>query len=136
MLTYDDNSMSCTNTSNSSVYGTHEHVTYLAQPDFEDNLSPYKTDLDEHEQEILDKTFASPSNNLCETAAKAINDVFRLNVVQNASAYAVVRCGYKFVWYELGYEYFPAANSTSPYALATRQNNVYSANCGQIILFP
>lgn len=56
MLTYDDNSMSCTNTSNSSVYGTHEHVTYLAQPDFEDNLSPYKTDLDEHEQEILDKT--------------------------------------------------------------------------------
>ncbi|KAH7711175.1 hypothetical protein AAVH_21534 [Aphelenchoides avenae] len=136
MLTYDDNGKSCVSHKNYSVYGTHELVTYLAQPDFGDKLRPYKTDLENHEQEILDKTFSSPSNSLCKTAANALNDVLGLSVKDKETAFVVVRCGYEFVWYELGYKYFPAANSTSPYVLTTHANSDYSSNCGQIILFP
>ncbi|KAH7708512.1 hypothetical protein AAVH_24234 [Aphelenchoides avenae] len=136
MLTFNDKGKSCTKDNKDSVYGTHEYVTYLAQPDFGDKLAPYTNLLENYEQEILDKTFSSPSTNLCETAAKAINDVLKLSLVKKASPLAVVRCGYKFIWYELGYEYFPAAYSTSPYKLESSHDNVYSANCGQIVLFP
>ncbi|KAH7711173.1 hypothetical protein AAVH_21532 [Aphelenchoides avenae] len=137
MLTYNDNGKSCKKSNEDSVYGTHEHVTYLAQPDFGDKLRPYKTDLlGKYEQKILDKTFSSTSNDLCETAAMALQDVLGLRVNETASALVAVACGYKFVWYELGYAYFPAANSTSPYTLTTRQNSDYSSKCGQIVLFP
>ncbi|KAH7711170.1 hypothetical protein AAVH_21529 [Aphelenchoides avenae] len=136
MLTYYDNGKSCTSRNKDSVYGINKHVTYLAQPRFEDELSPHKADLENYEQKILDKTFSSSSNNLCEAATKALEDVLSLSLNATTSAFSVVRCGYEFVWYELSYKYFPAANSTSPYVLTTHANSDYSSNCGQIILFP
>ncbi|KAH7711169.1 hypothetical protein AAVH_21528 [Aphelenchoides avenae] len=136
MLTYDDNGKSCTSRNKNSVYGAYEHVTYLAQPRFGDKLSAHRTDLEKYEQQILDKTFSSPSNNLCETAARVLKDLLTLSIEETESAFAVVRCGYEFVWYELGYKYFPAANSTSPYVLTSHPISDYISNCGQIILFP
>ncbi|KAH7708511.1 hypothetical protein AAVH_24233 [Aphelenchoides avenae] len=72
---------------------------------------------------------------VCETAARALEDELGMSVEQMASAFVVVTCGYEFVWYELGYRYYLAAASTSPYTLTTGQDNVYSAKCGQIVLF-
>ncbi|KAH7706453.1 hypothetical protein AAVH_26329 [Aphelenchoides avenae] len=51
-------------------------------------------------------------------------------------ALVAMRCGYEFVWYELGYRYFPAGFATDGYTLATKQDNKYKDNCGQIVFFP
>lgn len=52
-------------------------------------------------------------------------------------ALVALKCGYEFVWYELGYRYFPAGYSTGNYTLSTDVENKYSWKCGgQIILFP
>ncbi|KAH7715718.1 hypothetical protein AAVH_16899 [Aphelenchoides avenae] len=50
-------------------------------------------------------------------------------------ALVALRCGYEFVWYELGYRYFPAGFATGGYVLATKQDNTYKYNCGQIVFF-
>ncbi|KAH7693100.1 hypothetical protein AAVH_39870, partial [Aphelenchoides avenae] len=51
-------------------------------------------------------------------------------------ALVALRCGYEFVWYELGYRYFPAGFATGDYVLATKQGNKFKSNCGQIVFSP
>lgn len=50
-------------------------------------------------------------------------------------ALAALPCGYNFVWYELGYRYFPAGYATGNHTLVTKTGNKYSEKCGQIIFF-
>ncbi|KAH7713729.1 hypothetical protein AAVH_18913 [Aphelenchoides avenae] len=47
-----------------------------------------------------------------------------------------LRCGYEFVWYELGYRYFPDGYVTGNHTLSTQDGNKYSDKGGQIICFP
>ncbi|KAH7721349.1 hypothetical protein AAVH_11205 [Aphelenchoides avenae] len=46
-----------------------------------------------------------------------------------------VKCGYEFVWYELGYTYFYAAHSSTNYKWE-KKGGAYDAKCGQIFFFP
>ncbi|KAH7717423.1 hypothetical protein AAVH_15154 [Aphelenchoides avenae] len=46
-----------------------------------------------------------------------------------------LRCGYEFVWYELGYRYFPAGYATNNHTLITPVGYKYADKCGQIIFF-
>ncbi|KAH7721355.1 hypothetical protein AAVH_11211 [Aphelenchoides avenae] len=48
---------------------------------------------------------------------------------------AAVRCGYEFVWYELGYTYFYAAHRSTDYKWE-KKGSAYDAMCGQIFFFP
>lgn len=51
------------------------------------------------------------------------------------SAVVAVRCAYEFVWYELGWRYYKAAETTSEYVLS-RYDGEYNDACGQLIFFP
>ncbi|KAH7703113.1 hypothetical protein AAVH_29723 [Aphelenchoides avenae] len=97
--------------------------------------------IEEKGNQILDATFSTKASNL----AKRIEEVenrFRKDIdgafllVGGFRALVALRCGYEFVWYELGYRYFPAGFATGEYVLATQQGNKYSSNCGQIVFFP
>ncbi|KAH7676165.1 hypothetical protein AAVH_41925, partial [Aphelenchoides avenae] len=43
-------------------------------------------------------------------------------------AFAALRCGHEFVWYELGHRDFPAGFATGSYALFTQGDSKYSAD--------
>lgn len=58
------------------------------------------------------------------------------------SAMVVVKCAYRFVWYQLAHEYFTVGRTPNDdpvmktYTLTTASGDKYNANCGQIFLFP
>ncbi|KAH7699588.1 hypothetical protein AAVH_33305, partial [Aphelenchoides avenae] len=71
------------------------------------------------------------SDELCGRLNATLKDV-------NTTAFhgfAAVRCGYEFVWYELGYTYFYAAYSSTDYKWQ-KKGGAYDAKCGQIFFFP
>ncbi|KAH7706630.1 hypothetical protein AAVH_26144 [Aphelenchoides avenae] len=88
------------------------------------------------ENEILEATFSTRATSL----AKRIDDVEKrfgpFLKKDGFRALAVLRCGYAFVWYELGYRYFPADYATRNHTLFTQSGNKYSDKCGQIVFFP
>ncbi|KAH7717395.1 hypothetical protein AAVH_15193 [Aphelenchoides avenae] len=57
-------------------------------------------------------------------------------ILEDTLALAALRCGYEFVWYELGYRYFPAGYATGKHILLTQGGNEYTDKCGQIVFFP
>lgn len=50
-------------------------------------------------------------------------------------AVVAIKCARHFVWYELGYQYFPAAYTEAP-TIRVDQPTTYSSNCGMLVLFP
>ncbi|KAH7704320.1 hypothetical protein AAVH_28489 [Aphelenchoides avenae] len=84
---------------------------------------------------VLDHVFAQSDGDLCKRLEAALSDQ-KVNI--NAfGGIAAVRCGYEFVWYELGYTYFHAAESSTPYKWEKKGGAYDSkAKCGQIFFFP
>ncbi|KAH7721340.1 hypothetical protein AAVH_11196 [Aphelenchoides avenae] len=82
---------------------------------------------------VLNHVFAKGNEDLCErlTAALTANEVD----TRNYGGVAAVKCGYEFVWYELGYTYFYAAHSSTDYKWELK-GGAYDAKCGQIFFFP
>ncbi|KAH7724265.1 hypothetical protein AAVH_08153 [Aphelenchoides avenae] len=58
------------------------------------------------------------------------------DILEATLSLTALRCGYEFVWYQLGYRYFPAGYATGNYTLFTEGANKYSEKCGQIFFFP
>ncbi|KAH7710736.1 hypothetical protein AAVH_21997 [Aphelenchoides avenae] len=82
---------------------------------------------------VLDRVFAKSDEDLCKRLEAALNDQ---KINGNAfGGIAAVRCGYEFVWYELGYTYFYAAESSTDYRWE-KKGGAYDAKCGQIFFFP
>ncbi|KAH7721347.1 hypothetical protein AAVH_11203 [Aphelenchoides avenae] len=80
---------------------------------------------------VLNRVFARSSDGLCGRLDTALKDI-------NTTAFhgfAAVKCGYEFVWYELGYAYFFAAHSSTGYKWE-KKGSAYDAKCGQIFFFP
>ncbi|KAH7707975.1 hypothetical protein AAVH_24790 [Aphelenchoides avenae] len=90
---------------------------------------------------IVKAVFSSNSNDLCASAKSVIEKavgrkVFKLDKEGFSSA-AVVRCGYEFVWYELGYRYFTAGRTAGDvFELTSHNDGKYNRDCGQTFLFP
>ncbi|KAH7678382.1 hypothetical protein AAVH_41719, partial [Aphelenchoides avenae] len=74
---------------------------------------------------------AKSSDNLCGRLTSALTD----NGIKGFGGFAAVKCGYKFVWYQLGYTYFYAAHSSTKYKWE-KKGGAYDAKCGQIFFFP
>lgn len=73
------------------------------------------------------------SEDLCGRLTAAFNDH---DVNKTAfDGIAAVKCGYEFVWYELGYTYFYAAYSSTDYKWQ-KKGGAYDAECGQIFFYP
>lgn len=50
-----------------------------------------------------------------------------------------MRCAYRFVWYELGYQYFHAGFVANGYELKNVDSGTYSwasSSCGQLFFLP
>ncbi|KAH7710738.1 hypothetical protein AAVH_21999 [Aphelenchoides avenae] len=90
--------------------------------------------LTDKKDAVLDHVFAKNSNDLCGRFDAAINDN-KVNRENFRGGFAAVKCGYEFVWYELGYTYFHAAYSSTDYKWQ-KKGSAYDANCGQIFFFP
>ncbi|KAH7698210.1 hypothetical protein AAVH_34700, partial [Aphelenchoides avenae] len=76
---------------------------------------------------------AKSDEDLCQRLSAALED----NDV-NINAFggvAAVKCGYEFVWYELGYTYFYAVYSSTDYKWE-KKGGAYDVKCGQIFFFP
>ncbi|KAH7715716.1 hypothetical protein AAVH_16897 [Aphelenchoides avenae] len=91
--------------------------------------------------EILDATFSTSTSNLSKRVEEVENRFMKdidgpFLSAGGFRALVALRCGYEFVWYELGYRYFPAGFTTDAYVLTTKQDNKYKYNCGQIVFFP
>ncbi|KAH7714146.1 hypothetical protein AAVH_18484 [Aphelenchoides avenae] len=91
--------------------------------------------------ETLDAIFSTSASNLSKRIEEVENR-FKKDIdggaflsVGGFRALVALRCGYEFVWYELGYRYFPAGFATGDYVLAPEQGSKYSSNCGQIVFF-
>lgn len=83
---------------------------------------------------MADETKFSGKGNgdLCDRLKKAV-----AIDVNNFGGIVAVKCGYKFVWYQLAYEYFHAAASSAKGKAAWETDNGgYDAKCGQIFFFP
>ncbi|KAH7695598.1 hypothetical protein AAVH_37340 [Aphelenchoides avenae] len=84
-------------------------------------------------EEVLAHVFAQSNDDVCGRLTAAVKDhVVDTNVFGGVAA---VKCGYEFVWYELGYRYFYAAYSSTKYKWGTNGGG-YDSKCGQIFLFP
>ncbi|KAH7710727.1 hypothetical protein AAVH_21988 [Aphelenchoides avenae] len=82
---------------------------------------------------VLDRVFAKSDEDLCERLKAALSDqTININAFGGIAA---VRCGYEFVWYELGYTYFYAAYSSTDYKWE-KKGGVYDSKCGQVFFFP
>ncbi|KAH7707974.1 hypothetical protein AAVH_24789 [Aphelenchoides avenae] len=80
---------------------------------------------------------SSNSKDLCATATDVIgSEAFEVDK-GGFSSVAVVRCGYEFVWYELGYRYFTSGRTAGgSFVLTSHNDGKYNRKCGQIVLFP
>ncbi|KAH7695187.1 hypothetical protein AAVH_37758 [Aphelenchoides avenae] len=115
---------------------------YRKRADKLQNLLREKWDaIEEKGDRILDATFSTTAFNV----SKRVEEVERRFEKEIGGAFlsadgfralVALRCGYEFVWYELGYRCFPAGFATGGYTLATKQDNKYKYNCGQIVFFP
>ncbi|KAH7715715.1 hypothetical protein AAVH_16896 [Aphelenchoides avenae] len=91
--------------------------------------------------QILDATFSTSASKLLKRIEEVENR-FETDIkgaflsAGGFRALVALRCGYEFVWYELGYRYFPAGFASGGYTLGTKQDNKYKYNCGQIVFFP
>lgn len=83
---------------------------------------------------------SSSKEDICKKAKEAITEEVGTFLGEGKFlGIAVVKCGYKFVWYELGYSYFTAGRIPQDghhYILSTDNDGKYDANCGQIVFFP
>ncbi|KAH7712658.1 hypothetical protein AAVH_20000 [Aphelenchoides avenae] len=85
---------------------------------------------------ILEAAFSTPATNLT-SRVKEVEERFGPFLTEDGfRALAALRCGYEFVWYQLGYRYFPAGYATGNHTLFTEGGNEYSEKCGQIVFFP
>ncbi|KAH7707250.1 hypothetical protein AAVH_25509, partial [Aphelenchoides avenae] len=95
----------------------------------------YVKDNKEIRAGLLDHVFAKSSENLCGRLRTALKDhgVDKIGF----GGFAAVKCGYEFVWYELGYTYFYAAHSSTGYKWQ-KKGRAYDSKaiCGQIFFFP
>lgn len=83
---------------------------------------------------------STKSNDLCATATSLIKKLIgseSFDVEKGGFwSVAVIRCGYEFVWYELGYRYFTAGRTAGRvYVLTSHNDGKYDSSCGQIFLF-
>ncbi|KAH7713722.1 hypothetical protein AAVH_18906 [Aphelenchoides avenae] len=86
--------------------------------------------------DILEATFSTRASNLTsrvKDVEKRFGPFLKKDGFRSLTA---LRCGYEFVWYQLGYRYFPAGYATGNYTLFTEGANKYSEKCGQIFFFP
>ncbi|KAH7710734.1 hypothetical protein AAVH_21995 [Aphelenchoides avenae] len=83
---------------------------------------------------VLNDVFAKRSGNLCGRLADALRDN-GVDVKNFRGGFAAVKCGYEFVWYELGYTYFYAAYSSTR-SKWQKNGGAYDAKCGQLFFFP
>ncbi|KAH7721351.1 hypothetical protein AAVH_11207 [Aphelenchoides avenae] len=82
---------------------------------------------------VLGRVFAKSNADLCGRLRTVLSD----NSIKGFGGFAAVKCGYEFVWYELGYSYFYAAYSSTPYQWEMKGGAYDSkAKCGQIFFFP
>ncbi|KAH7712072.1 hypothetical protein AAVH_20591 [Aphelenchoides avenae] len=111
----------------------------LDAPKFISQINSTWQAINQQRSAIVDKVFDSSSEKLCKRLARVLYDRAGVDFEETDSgvrAFAAIKCGYHFVWYELAYAYFPSAATNSPYTFEAEGNGKYDSNCGQLILYP
>ncbi|KAH7669954.1 hypothetical protein AAVH_18509 [Aphelenchoides avenae] len=84
---------------------------------------------------VLDQVFAKSKGDLCDRLKSVLES--NGGDVDKFGGIVAVKCGYKFVWYQLAYEYSHAAASSLEVEAAWETGHgSYDAKCGQIFFFP
>ncbi|KAH7710065.1 hypothetical protein AAVH_22643 [Aphelenchoides avenae] len=121
-------------------HGVSYFVQYFNTTDLSVGFNDTWSQIHDNEAEIVGAVFSSKTQDLCKVATEEIEKAVDKNVFGlkgGFSGLAVVRCGRRFVWYQLGYRYFTVGRSAGPiFALVSANDMTYNANCGQIFLFP
>ncbi|KAH7722984.1 hypothetical protein AAVH_09456 [Aphelenchoides avenae] len=94
--------------------------------------------IQEKATDIVDAVFSTKNKNLCEKAKSDITEFVPTAFSGRCgfSGVAAVRCGYQFVWYQLGYRYFTVGcTAGTNYTLTSANDGKYNSNCGQLFLF-
>lgn len=75
--------------------------------------------------------------NLCDRVELGLNNrmVHQLISEDTFHTLVAVKCARTFVWYQLAYEYFQAAHTTSDYSIEFGHGK-YDSSCALLALFP
>ncbi|KAH7711296.1 hypothetical protein AAVH_21416 [Aphelenchoides avenae] len=121
-------------------HGVCYFIQYINTADLSAGLNATWDGIKKKNAEIVDEVFSSETQKLCKAAKDEIEkavDKKVIGVKDGFSGLAVVRCGQRFVWYELGHRYFTVGRTAGPsFPLVSANDGTYKSNCGQLFLFP